>query len=81
MSSEVLTVIYRPHEHAEEYLVFIDDEKEYKEWKAQPEGGKTIALSRFVGNFAIVSVRERLSKASRGRCPVGNPHPLSISLF
>lgn len=54
--SEVLTVIYRPHEHADEYLVFVDDENEYKEWKAQPEGGKSVALSRFVGNFAIVSL-------------------------
>lgn len=55
MSNDVLTVIYRPHEHADEYLVFVDDEKEYKEWVAQPEGSKSIALSRFIGNFGVVS--------------------------
>lgn len=56
MANELLAVIYRPHEHAEEYIVFIDDEAEYKEWKAQPQGGKSIALARFIGNFEIVSV-------------------------
>lgn len=54
-SNEMLAVIYRPHEHADEYLVFVEDDKEFKEWKAQPQGGKSIALSRFVGNFSIVS--------------------------
>ncbi|CAK9783934.1 hypothetical protein CC85DRAFT_331220 [Cutaneotrichosporon oleaginosum] len=53
MSNEVLTLIYRPHEHADEYMVFVDDDKEFKEWRAQPEGGKSIALSRFIGNFAV----------------------------
>jgi len=56
MSNETLAVIYRPHEHAEEYLVFVDDEAEYKQWKEQPQGGKDIALARFIGNFNIVSV-------------------------
>ncbi|BEI81638.1 hypothetical protein CcaverHIS002_0207980 [Cutaneotrichosporon cavernicola] len=53
MSNEVLTIIWRPHEHAEEYLIFVDDEKEFKEWREQPEGGKSIALSRFIGNFSV----------------------------
>lgn len=55
MTTETLSVIYRPSEHADEYIVFIDDEAEYKQWKAQPLGGKDIALARFIGNFEIVS--------------------------
>lgn len=59
MANELLAVIYRPHEHADEYLVFIDDEAEYQEWKDQPIGGKSIALARFIGNFVIVSIYRR----------------------
>lgn len=55
MTVETLAVIYRPDEHADEYLVFIDDEVEFKQWKAEPVGGKDIALARFIGNFNIVS--------------------------
>lgn len=55
MANETLAVIWRPHEHADEYLVFVDDEAEYKQWKEQPVGGKDIALARFIGNFEIVS--------------------------
>ncbi|KAI9637780.1 ribosome maturation protein [Dioszegia hungarica] len=43
------TVIYRPNEHADEYIVFIDDEAEYNAWKED----KSIALARFVGQFSI----------------------------
>jgi hypothetical protein len=55
-------------------MVFIDDEKEFKEWRAQPEGGKSIALSRFIGNFAVVSSPNRrracdLSFKVAGRAP------------
>jgi hypothetical protein len=56
-ANDTLAIIYRPHEHAEEYLVFVEDESDYQKWKEQPEGGKDIALARFIGNFAaIVSV-------------------------
>ncbi|KAL7420590.1 hypothetical protein Q5752_004541 [Cryptotrichosporon argae] len=50
---QTTAVVYKPNEHADEYLVFVDDENEYKLWKEQPEGGKDIALARFVGNFDI----------------------------
>ena len=53
MSNEALAVIYKPDQYADDYLVFVEDEDEYKQWKAQPEGGKDIALARFVGNFQI----------------------------
>ena len=51
--NETLAVIWRPHEHADEYLVFVDDETEYNRWKEQPQGGKDIALARFLGSFDI----------------------------
>lgn len=57
-------VVWRPHEHADEYIVFIDDEVEFKAWKEQPAGGRDIALARFIGNFVIVSW-------SRSRCGRG----------
>ncbi|KAK4684483.1 hypothetical protein P7C73_g5695, partial [Tremellales sp. Uapishka_1] len=47
------TVIYKPNEHADEYIVFVEDEAEYKQWKDQPTGSKDLALARFVGQFAI----------------------------
>ncbi|TXT08879.1 hypothetical protein VHUM_03007 [Vanrija humicola] len=52
MTNDTLAVIWRPHEHADEYLVFIDDEAEYKAWK---DGSKDIALARFLGNYNIYS--------------------------
>ncbi|RSH93774.1 hypothetical protein EHS25_006422 [Saitozyma podzolica] len=42
-------VIWKPSEHADEYIVFVDDIKEYEAWKED----KSIALSRFLGQFAI----------------------------
>ncbi|ORY30037.1 ribosome maturation protein [Naematelia encephala] len=42
-------VIYKPGPHAAEYIVYIDDSRDYEAWK----GDKSIALSRFVGDFAI----------------------------
>lgn len=67
-NNPVQTVIYKPNEHADEYIVAIDDVAEvgppslssrvgsrtdvqYEQWKTD----KSIALSRFVGQFAIVS--------------------------
>ena len=83
-TTPIQTVIYRPNEHADEYIVAIDDVAEvsrvplirphiylshfapsfnctagqrvhannqYEQWKTD----KSIALSRFVGQFAIVS--------------------------
>jgi hypothetical protein len=62
-------VIWKPNEHADEYMVFVDDPKEvsilvpfmstrtvahatqYEAWKED----KSIALSRFLGQFSIVS--------------------------
>lgn len=55
MTQELLAVIYSPSEHADNYIVFIDDENEFLQWKEQPEGQKSIALARFIGNFNIVS--------------------------
>ncbi|KAL1405764.1 hypothetical protein Q8F55_007437 [Vanrija albida] len=52
MTADTLAVIWRPHEHADEYVVLIDDEAEYKAWK---DGSKDIALARFIGNFNIYS--------------------------
>ena len=48
-NNPVQTVIYKPNEHADEYIVAIDDVAEYEQWKTD----KSIALSRFVGQFAI----------------------------
>jgi len=42
-------IIYKPDEHADEYMVLVDDVAEWEQWKAD----KSIALSRFVGQFAI----------------------------
>jgi len=79
-TTPIQTVIYKPNEHADEYIVAIDDVAEvspcptllspcllfistlimplrisadiqYEQWKTD----KSIALSRFVGQFAIVS--------------------------
>jgi hypothetical protein len=79
-TTPIQTVIYKPNEHADEYIVAIDDvaevslsfypltispshhtlnlfgkedyaDKQYEQWKTD----KSIALSRFVGQFAIVS--------------------------
>jgi hypothetical protein len=88
-STPIQTVIYKPNEHADEYIVAIDDVAEvsghlsslsspslvlltlllleervraniqYEQWKTD----KSIALSRFVGQFAIVS-RPRLDLSS-----------------
>lgn len=55
MAQDLLAVIYRPSEHEDQYIVFISDEDEFKQWREQPEGQKSIALARFIGNFNIVS--------------------------
>lgn len=55
MTQDLLAVIYRPSEHEDQYIVFISDEDEFKQWREQPEGQKSIALARFIGNFNIVS--------------------------
>ncbi|WWD01012.1 hypothetical protein V866_007950 [Kwoniella sp. B9012] len=44
-------VIWSPENSQEEFLVFVDDVAEYERWKA---GATDIALSRFVGNFAVL---------------------------
>ncbi|KAK1925222.1 ribosome maturation protein [Papiliotrema laurentii] len=36
-------------DHAEEYIVFVEDVKEYEQWKSD----KSIALARFIGTFQI----------------------------
>ncbi|WVO16917.1 hypothetical protein L204_104603 [Cryptococcus depauperatus] len=43
-------VVYKPNEHEDEYMVFVDDVAEYQRWL---EGDKSIALARFIGQFAI----------------------------
>lgn len=55
MTQDLLAVIYRPSEHEDQYIVFISDEDEFQQWREQPEGQKSIALARFIGNFNIVS--------------------------
>lgn len=59
MGTDLLAVIYRPSEHEDQYVVFIDDEEEFNQWKEQPVGGKSIALARFIGNYNIVSCLRR----------------------
>lgn len=44
-----IAVIWRPNEHADEYIVFVEDVAEYEQWKED----KSIALSRFLGQFSI----------------------------
>jgi len=42
-------IIYKPDPHGDEYIVFIEDPKEYEDWKTD----KSIALARFLGQFSI----------------------------
>ncbi|OCF32071.1 hypothetical protein I317_06751 [Kwoniella heveanensis CBS 569] len=51
MSANAL--IWSPENSQDQYIVMIDDVNEYEQWKAQPAGGKDIALSRFLGQFTI----------------------------
>ncbi|WRT67497.1 uncharacterized protein IL334_004469 [Kwoniella shivajii] len=46
-------IIWSPEASQEQFIVYIDDAAEYEQWKQQPEGGKDIALSRFVGTFSV----------------------------
>ncbi|WVQ86240.1 hypothetical protein IAT38_008408 [Cryptococcus sp. DSM 104549] len=48
--SAAVAILYKPNEHADEYMVFVDDVAEYERWKA---GATEIALSRFLGQFSI----------------------------
>ncbi|CAD6574989.1 MAG: hypothetical protein TREMPRED_001265 [Tremellales sp. Tagirdzhanova-0007] len=42
-------VIWRPNEHADEYIVYIEDVEEWIKWKED----KSIAMALFVAQFSI----------------------------